>query len=82
MIKYYNLADVFLIQLNDIPAFKKVLPSKIFDYGSFNKPILAGVQGVARDFIKEFLPSSKLFDPGESKKRLDIFNHFWIMAYQ
>jgi hypothetical protein len=65
LLDYYNNADIFLLQLNDIPAFKKVLPSKIFDYGSFDKPMLAGVQGVANSFIKENLPDAYLFDPGD-----------------
>ena len=65
LLEYYNNTDMFLLQLNDIPAFKKVLPSKIFDYGSFDKPILAGVQGVANAFIKENLPDAFLFDPGD-----------------
>ena len=65
LLDYYNKADVFFLQLNDIPAFRKVLPSKIFDYGSFDKPILAGVKGVANAFIKENLPDAFLFDPGD-----------------
>ncbi len=65
LLEYYNNTDMFLLQLNDIPAFKKVLPSKIFDYGSFDKPMLAGVKGVANTFIKEHLPTSYLFDPGD-----------------
>ena len=65
LLEYYNDADIFLLQLNNIPAFKKVLPSKIFDYGSFDKPMLAGVQGVANTFIKENLPDAYLFDPGD-----------------
>ena len=65
LLNYYNAADIFFLQLNDIPAFKKVLPSKIFDYGSFDKPMIAGVQGVASAFIKENLPNAYLFDPGD-----------------
>jgi hypothetical protein len=64
LLDYYNDADIFLLQLNDIPAFKKVLPSKIFDYGSFDKPMMAGVKGVANSFIKENLPNAFLFNPG------------------
>ena len=65
LLEYYNNTDMFLLHLNDIPAFKKVLPSKIFDYGSFDKPMLAGVQGVANQFIKENFPDACLFDPGD-----------------
>ena len=65
LLHYYNNADIFFLQLNDVPAFKKVLPSKIFDYGSFDKPMLGGVQGVANDFIKENFPDAFLFKPGD-----------------
>tara|TARA_X000000950_G_scaffold289373_1_gene412525 strand:+ start:18066 stop:19289 length:1224 start_codon:yes stop_codon:yes gene_type:complete len=67
LIEYYNSCDLFLLQLNDIPAFKKVLPSKLFDYGSFDKPIIAGVKGVAASFIKENLPDSFIYNPGDSQ---------------
>ena len=63
LIEYYNATDIFLLQLNDIPAFQRVLPSKIFDYGSFNKPIIAGVKGVARNFMQEHLPQTFFYDP-------------------
>ena len=33
--------------------------------GSFDKPMLAGVQGVANQFIKENFPDACLFDPGD-----------------
>ena len=33
--------------------------------GSFDKPMLAGVQGVANQFIKENFPDAFLFDPGD-----------------
>ena len=66
LLEYYNDADMFLLHLNDIlPSLIRVLPSKIFDYGSFDKPMLAGVQGVAYSFIKEHLPSAHLFNPGD-----------------
>ncbi len=65
LLEYYNKTDMFLLQLNDVSAFEKVLPSKIFDYGSFDKPILAGVKGVANTFISEHLPSAHLFNPGD-----------------
>lgn len=74
LLKYYNDADIFLLQLNDILAFKKVLPSKIFDYGSFDKPMLAGVLGVARSFIKEHLPKANLFNPGDYKSVIKIID--------
>lgn len=66
LIKEYHQADYLFIHLNDYEAFKKVLPSKIFELAMFNKPILAGVNGYARDFIQENLPDSLLFFPGRA----------------
>src|SRR5690554_3991537 len=59
-IQQYHQADYLLIHLNDYEAFKKVLPSKIFELAMFNKPLLAGVNGFARQFIEENLSDSVL----------------------
>jgi len=76
LLKHYNKAEFFLLHLNDIPAFKKVLPSKIFDYGSFDKPIFAGVKGEAYTFIKKYLPHSHLFPPGDSQVLIQIIKKY------
>ncbi len=59
----YSKTDFFLIHLNDFDAFKKVLPSKVFELGAYNKPIIAGVGGYAAKFISENLPNVILFNP-------------------
>lgn len=61
----YKDADIMLIHLNNLPIFKKVLPSKIFELAAVQKPILAGVSGYSRKFLKESLEGSFLFDPGD-----------------
>ncbi len=63
LIKMYCSADYLFLHLNDYKAFEKVLPSKIFDYGAFDVPIIAGVAGFARSFILEHLPNSIVFEP-------------------
>lgn len=63
LISIYNNSDFLFIHLNDYDAFKKVLPSKVFELGTFNKPIIAGVGGFAFKFIKENLSNVILFDP-------------------
>jgi len=63
LISYYNKADFLFLHLNDLDAFRKVLPSKIFEYATFNKPIIAGVNGYANQFIKENLDNYILFNP-------------------
>ncbi len=67
LLNYYNYSDVLFLQLNDVPAYENVLPSKIFDYGSFDKPILAGVVGVAKEFLNDYISEPFIFDPKDYK---------------
>jgi glycosyltransferase involved in cell wall biosynthesis len=59
----YADSDYLFLHLNDYPAFRKVLPSKIFELATFNKQILAGVSGFAAEFIKNEVSDSFVFDP-------------------
>lgn len=59
----YREADVLFLHLNDYKAFRKVLPSKIFEYAATGKPILAGVGGYAADFLREQVPGVDVFEP-------------------
>lgn len=59
----YARADVLFLHLNDHPAFLKVLPSKLFEYGALGQPILAGLAGVSADFTKRELPDAAVFQP-------------------
>ena len=59
----YNSADYLFLHLNDRPAFKKVLPSKIFELATYTKTIIAGVSGYSADFIKREVPNSYVFNP-------------------
>jgi UDP-N-acetylglucosamine:LPS N-acetylglucosamine transferase len=61
--KVYSSADFLFLHLNDYPAFRKVLPSKIFELATFNKPILAGVSGYSAKFIKDEINNSFVFNP-------------------
>jgi len=66
LIKRYHDSDYLFIHLNDYDAFKKVLPSKIFELAMFSKTLLVGVNGYARAFVEENLPDSILFEPGNA----------------
>ena len=63
LIEYYKKADILFLHLKNLSAFERVLPSKIFDYGPLGVPIVAGVKGYAREFIKQNLPHSLIFEP-------------------
>jgi glycosyltransferase involved in cell wall biosynthesis len=63
LIEAYRAADVLLLHLNDYPAFRKVLPSKLFEYAAVGKPILAGVAGYAAEFIDKEIDNAAVFPP-------------------
>ena len=63
LIKYYQESTFLFFHLNDLEAFKKVLPSKMFEYGAFDKPIIAGVAGFAAEFVRTNLSNYILFNP-------------------
>jgi hypothetical protein len=68
LIEEYNAADFLFMHLNDYDAFKKVLPSKVFELGVFPKPLIAGVNGYSRQFVEENLPGSILVEPCNGKE--------------
>jgi len=77
LIKYYENSDFLFLQLNDYVAFKKVLPSKIFEYAATYKPIIAGVDGYAQEFLKAHLPDSLIYKPcniDDFSEKYDNFN--------
>jgi glycosyltransferase involved in cell wall biosynthesis len=74
LIQKYLEADVLFLHLNDYPAFEKVLPSKVFEYASVGKPILAGVSGYSAEFIQSEIPNSQVFYPSDHAGALDAFN--------
>jgi glycosyltransferase involved in cell wall biosynthesis len=63
LLEEYRAADILFLHLNDQPAFRKVLPSKIFEYAATGKPILAGLAGYAREFMKANVSNVSLFEP-------------------
>jgi glycosyltransferase involved in cell wall biosynthesis len=73
LFKYYREADILFLHLNDMPAFKRVLPSKIFEYGAIGKPIVAGISGYSENFIKDNIPYAKVFKPGDDEQGYNSF---------
>jgi glycosyltransferase involved in cell wall biosynthesis len=63
LFEHYRDADIMFLHLNDHAAFRKVLPSKLFEYAATGKPILAGVAGHAAEFLRSELPGVELFAP-------------------
>lgn len=76
LIDVYTDSDFLFIHLNDYDAFKKVLPSKVFELGAFNKPIIAGVAGFANKFIEENISNKILFLPGDVDDMVEQLNEY------
>jgi len=63
LVQAYLGADVLFLHLNDYDAFRKVLPSKLFEYAAVGKPIWAGVAGYAAEFIEKEIDNAAVFPP-------------------
>lgn len=63
--KYYAQSDAFFVHLKNIEMFKKTIPSKIFEYVAAGKPVLYGLQGVAKEIMNELQGPYLAFQPGD-----------------
>lgn len=77
LIMHYREADVLFLHLNELEAFQKVLPSKIFEYAATKKPILAGVSGHAAEFLSRHLPDVEVFRPLDAVGMADAAMHLF-----
>lgn len=73
LIRAYQEADVLFLHLNDYEAFKKVLPSKLFEYAAMGKPIWAGVSGHAADFVRSEIGNAAVFHPCDAAEAQEVF---------
>lgn len=71
LLDYYKETDYLFLHLNDYDAFKKVLPSKIFEYAATGKPIIAGVGGYAKEFLEKHVEGTLLFEPCSANELAD-----------
>ncbi len=77
LLQEYRNADVLFLHLADYDAFKKVLPSKIFEYAATGKPIWAGVAGYAAKFIAGEIENAAVFYPADitgAEKAFEMLN--------
>ena len=65
LIEYYANVDILFLHLNNIPTFRRVLPSKIFEYVAIRKPIVAGLTGYSAKFMIDNVPYASIFDSGD-----------------
>lgn len=76
LIEIYNQSDFLFMHLDDAYASKTELPTKIFELAAFDKPILAGVAGFAREFMNENVVNSILFNPNDSDQMVEQLKHY------
>ena len=74
----YEQADVLFLHLNDLMAFKRVLPSKLFEYAATGKPIWAGVAGYAAVFIATEISNAAVFAPCDAEAALESFERLGL----
>ena len=72
--KIYKKVNFLFLHLNRHSSNKKVLPSKIFEYGAIGKPIIAGVFGESYKFMKKELSNCYFFEPLNYKKIVKKIN--------
>jgi len=65
LLNYYRDSDILFLHLASLSAFERVLPSKLFEYAAMGKPIVAGIEGYSRDFVRDYIPYSLIFEPGQ-----------------
>lgn len=82
LIEEYKNADILFLHLNDYPAFDKVLPSKIFEYGAMGKPILAGVNGYSATFLQKEVENSAVFYPGNADQAQQAIESLKLQTQQ
>jgi len=63
LIEYYQRSDILFLHLNNISAFYRVLPSKIFEYAALKRPIVAGLEGYSAEFLQNNISHVALFSP-------------------
>ena len=76
LISIYKESDYLFLHLNDYVAFRKVLPSKVFEYAATGKPVLAGLSGFAKKYVRENFDNFILFNPCDAKSFIKTFEKF------
>jgi len=73
LLREYQSADILFLHLNDYDAFRKVLPSKIFEYAAMGKPVWAGVAGYAAEFLQSEVDNAAVFPPCDVEQAVSSF---------
>ncbi|WP_434697292.1 glycosyltransferase family 4 protein [Pseudomonas sp. Z1-14] len=74
LLEHYRKADILFLHLNTFKSFRRVLPSKLFEYAATGKPILAGLAGYAEKFTKSRIANAMVFEPGDIDGAITALN--------
>ena len=74
LLKFYDETDILFLQLKDIKMFEKTIPSKIFEYLASQKPIIYGVEGVAKKILMEEFNRKYYFKANDIKNLEEILD--------
>ncbi|MBJ2240679.1 glycosyltransferase family 4 protein [Pseudomonas sp. MF6768] len=80
LIDHYREADILFLHLNTFKSFRRVLPSKLFEYAATGKPILAGLGGYARQFTKSKIANATVFEPGDLNGAMEALNRLELTS--
>lgn len=72
LIKWYFQSTAFLIHLNNFDCLQYVIPSKSFELGLYNKPIIVGAKGYTAEFLKNEIPNTSVFKPCDGKNAVKV----------
>jgi glycosyltransferase involved in cell wall biosynthesis len=73
LLRLYDAADVLFLHLNDHASFRRVLPSKLFEYAALGKPVWAGVAGYAAEFVRGEIENAAVFPPCDAERAEHAF---------
>lgn len=73
LLSIYQKCDVLFLHLNDYKSFHRVLPSKLFEYAATGKPIWAGANGYAAEFMKNEVSNAGVFQPCDVDGAIQVF---------
>lgn len=74
LLKFYDETDILFLQLKDIKMFEKTIPSKIFEYLASQKPVIYGVEGVARKILIEEFNRKYYFKANDIKNLEEVLD--------
>lgn len=78
LLEAYRAADILFLHLNDYDAFKRVLPSKLFEYAALGKPVWAGVSGYAAEFVRSEIGNAAVFHPCDAEGAVRAFENLTV----